>query len=210
MIAAPVDRRQQVFRNFSRLLKNRADQIGSHFRSTRHGSKHLVGLENFRHQKLHVAEWRAIGVHIIAPAQAGCFVESVGLPILTDHPNCAAPIIGEAACTGSADSPVFRHFLATLCQPSTLKDVKWLRTETPKDWLTRLSRLIPAECPVCGLEACGDSGLCAACCEHLPWISASCPICGEPLTPGVRAGQRCGRCLRARLHSTVRKRCFIT
>ncbi|MGB0702654.1 MAG: double zinc ribbon domain-containing protein, partial [Pseudohongiellaceae bacterium] len=69
--------------------------------------------------------------------------------------------------------------------------MKWLRTETPKDWLTRLGRLIPAECPVCGLETCSDSGLCAACCEHLPWISVSCPICGEPLTQDVRAGQRC-------------------
>ena len=85
MIAVPVDRRQQVFRNFSRLLKNRADQIRSHFRRTRHGSKHLVGPENLRHQKLHVAEWRAIGVHIIAPAQAGWFVESAGLPNLTDR-----------------------------------------------------------------------------------------------------------------------------
>lgn len=70
--------------------------------------------------------------------------------------------------------------------------MKWLRTETPKDWLTGLGRLIPAEYPICGLETCSDSGLCAACCEHLPWISASCPICGEPLTQGVRAGQRCG------------------
>lgn len=75
--------------------------------------------------------------------------------------------------------------------------MKWLRTETPKDSLTRLGRLITAECPVCGLETSSDSGLCAACCEHLPWISVSCPICGEPLTQDVRAGQRCGRCLRA-------------
>ncbi len=55
-----------------------------------------------------------------------------------------------------------------------------------------LSRLLPRECVLCGMDA-GSLNLCAGCLGDLPWIGRACERCGAPLPSGV-AGGSCAHC----------------